>query len=419
MNKLVNFKDSFSYQIAQFINETKDLITVARVKDIILTEQQSLQGGWNELGFIVCDFITPNGLTLKTNIQAKPLSSNIKKYPLVNELVYIIKLPNTALNQSKTAFQYYYIDTIAVWNHPHHNGFPENPNQLPPEQRKDYEMAIAGSPRRVLDKGTDVYLGSTFDEKPDIHPLLPFEGDFIIEGRWGNSLRLGSTIPNPTGSGFTFPQNNTTGKPGDPITILRNGQSPLASNQGWIPIVEDINNDPSSIYLTTSQQLPLTVGSNIRSTYTKGSAFKETNQYAGPQVAINSSRIVVNANNLDGTILLNGSNTIALQAEKSINLFTKTDIVLDGNVRLGGASATEPVILGATMVNNLTELISNIREFAKVVEEATYQVYNDKTKQYEARPLLGEQRAATQLRLYLDDFEKALPSTLSKRSFTV
>jgi hypothetical protein len=43
---------------------------------------------------------------------------------------------------------------------------------------------------------------------------------------------------------------------GDPITILRNGQPTKTSPEGWIPITENINNDLSSIYLTSTQKIP-------------------------------------------------------------------------------------------------------------------------------------------------------------------
>lgn len=394
------------------------MFTVGRVTSISYDEQSSQQG-WNGLGTITYDEVTPIRYFIKKGLRARPLDPNLKRYPLVNELVYILNLPGPGLNGNSTSYQQYYINTINIWNHPHHNGFPEDPNDLPPEQQKDYDTTVAGSPRRVLDEGTEINLGNTFIERPNIHPLLPFEGDVILEGRWGNSLRFGSTVLDPSGSEFIFPPNNTTGSPGDPITILRNGQSPLASSKGWIPIIEDITSDVSSIYLTYSQQLPITVGTNVRSTYTTGTAFKETDTYGGPQIALNSSRILLNANNLDGTILLNGSNTIALQAEKSVNIFAKGDIVLDGSVRLGGSTAIQPVILGTDMVKNIAQFASNIQEFTKVLENATYQVYNAKTQEYEARPLLGIQRAATQLGLYIDDFQKALPTTLSKRTYTV
>ena len=40
---------------------------------------------------------------------------------------------------------------------------------------------------------------------------------------------------------------------GNPITILRNGQGRQVNQEGWIPTVEDINRDASSIYLTHGQ----------------------------------------------------------------------------------------------------------------------------------------------------------------------
>ena len=48
---------------------------------------------------------------------------------------------------------------------------------------------------------------------------------------------------------------STVGNNGDPITILRNGQPQNTRDRGWVPITEDINEDLSSIYLTSYQKL--------------------------------------------------------------------------------------------------------------------------------------------------------------------
>ena len=407
-----------SQQTIAQVGDLAGLITVGRVTAISYDEQSSNQG-WNGLGTISYDDVTPARFFRKKGGSARPLDPSIKKYPLVNELVYILNLPGPGLNTNSISYQPYYINTVSIWNHPHHNGFPENPDTLPSEQSKDYDTTIAGSPRRVLDGSTDIFLGNTFRERSNIHPLQPFEGDVILEGRWGNSIRFGSTVNNLQ-TNQTFPTGSTTGTPGDPITIIRNGQSSAASPEGWIPILEDVNTDQSSIYLTTTQTLPLVAGTGVATTYTSPTTpFQQTDKYSGPQVILNSSRIVLNANQLDGTILLNGANTVALQANKSINLFSKTDIVLDGSIRLGGAAAKEPLLKGNGTVKQLDLLLTNLQEFLKVCEEATYQVYNDKTKTYEARPLTGIQRAATEMVLSIDDIKKALPGLKSTRSFTV
>ena len=70
-----------------------------------------------------------------------------------------------------------------------------------------YEQIENGIARRVTDFSTDINLNSpltdkgSFVEKTNIHPLLPFAGDNIYEGRWGNSIRFGSTVPLTSTSG--------------------------------------------------------------------------------------------------------------------------------------------------------------------------------------------------------------------------
>ena len=113
-------------------------------------------------------------------------------------------------------------------------------------QKRDYEQTEAGAVRRVTDGGTEINLGSTFVEKLDIKSILPYEGDVIYEGRWGQSFRYGSTVNNAT---ISNPWSNT-GNNGYPIIILKNGQHDDGQDP-WIPQVEDINTDKSSIYLNS------------------------------------------------------------------------------------------------------------------------------------------------------------------------
>jgi hypothetical protein len=75
----------------------------------------------------------------------------------------------------------------------------------------------------------------------------------ILEGRFGNSIRFGSTNAS---SEISNPNNwSDSGNTGDPITIIRNGQSTNLDEKGWLPTVENINSDASSIYLTSNQRI--------------------------------------------------------------------------------------------------------------------------------------------------------------------
>jgi hypothetical protein len=245
-------------------------IIAARVHDIILDidhEWADVYGSHDAIGTI--SFVPLNSKQAirgeEFKYTAQPLFANIKNYPLINEIVLILNSVGENVYDTKSPSTYY-ISTLNVWNHPHHNALP--PHIIDPNKgnltSNDYQEAESGLVRRVMDGSTDINLGSYFNEKINLKPLLPYEGDIILEGRWGNSIRLGSTsLETKEIKGKkepVIPEDNKNrwsneGEFGDPITIIRNGQNPLESPEGWKQTVEDIDNDDSSIYLTSNQQL--------------------------------------------------------------------------------------------------------------------------------------------------------------------
>ena len=104
--------------------------------------------------------------------------------------------------------------------------------------------------------------GKTFQEKATIRNLFPNEGDIIIEGRFGNSIRFGSTAKQSEENKNVESPWSTEGQNGNPITIIRNGQSQVdLPFTNWYPIYEDIQNDDSSIYMTSGQTIPVALAS--------------------------------------------------------------------------------------------------------------------------------------------------------------
>jgi len=338
----------------------QNLIIIARVTDIVLTSEHPKfknVGEWNGIGTI---FYEPVDKRLQTsNNAAKPLDSNSKRFPLINELIYIISFPNTNLDIDPYSISNYYINNISLWNHPHHNAYPNNTNVLPPSQQKDYIQTQAGSVRRITDQSTEIFLGKTFKERANIHPLLPFEGDIIHEGRWGNSIRLGSTIKNTNNNW------SSTGTDGDPITIIRNGQG-TQSDEGWIPIVENINNSESSIYLASTQAIPLNASSTSYISYSINPP-TSPNKYAGKQIMLNSGRLVFNTN--EDHILLSSAKSINLNSQESINIDTKKFITQADQIFLGKEDlATQPLMLGTNTVNLLKDLVSIVKELTNTLK---------------------------------------------------
>ncbi len=348
--------DVFSSLLAQQVG---NIFQPVRVKSIILNESHPRfkeLGEWNGLGIIEYETVSNPISSNEPLPYARPLLSNQKSLPLVNEIVFLFSLPNTNIGQFTTSNDNYYLTTVALWNHPHHNAYPTQPNTLPPTQQKDYVQTQAGSVRRVTDQSTEIFLGNTFKEKSNIHPLLPFEGDTIYEGRWGNSIRIGSTVPNTSNNWSSI------GSAGDPILILRNGQG-TQTKEGWIPTVEDINNDESSIYLTSTQQVPLNPASSDYTSY-KSNPPESPKEYSGKQVIISSGRLIFNTT--DDHLLLSSNKSINLNSLGGVNIDTNIVTIQSQNIYLGSKSAKEPLLLGDQTVKLLNQLISNLSSFAEV-----------------------------------------------------
>jgi len=319
-------------------------------------------GEWNGLGTIEYTLVDQPTPTNQSYPTAKPYDPAVRNFPLINEIVLISSFPNTDIGEFTSSKIAYYVSVVGIWNHPHHNAFPQNSNILPPSQQKDYIETEAGSVRRVTDQSTEIFLGRTFIERGDIHPLLPFEGDRILEGRWGNSIRFGSTV---TGSVNTW---SSTGTNGDPITILRNGQG-VQSDEGWIPTIEDINNDDSSIYLTSTQKIPLqsqAVEINQYFSYPDNGKPTDPNQYVGKQIILNSGRLVFNTT--QDHLLLSSQKSIGFTAVESINFDTTGPVILQaGEVYLGSKNATEPVLLGQSTINLLQTLLQELATLTNIL----------------------------------------------------
>jgi len=342
-----------------------NLIRAVRVKSIILDEFHPRfveAGEWNGLGTIEYDSVsTPNLFPNTIWPLAKPVSPNTKALPLVNEIVYLISLPNTGIGQTTTNKIAYYINTVSIWNHPHHNGYPVNANIPPPSQQKDYDQSTLGSVRRVTDQSTEIFLGNTFKERSNIHPLLPFEGDIIQEGRWGNSIRFGSTIKTkelPSIGLNNWSQGTSTS--GDPITIIRNGQPLTVDPKGWLPIVENINDDLTSIYLTSTQTIPLNASSISYFSYPSNPP-EDINKFSGPQLIYNSGRIVLNTN--QDHLLLSSIKSVNLNAIESVNIDTPTTIIQSSKILLGSKNAVQPVLLGNNTIATLNSILNNLTQF--------------------------------------------------------
>ena len=341
-------------------NNNTPQIFSARVRCCILdntTNPKAFKdnGEWDSIGGVLWENIKVPNSSKDLNVGrfAKPLFPNIKNYPLENEIIYVILLSTIGVETDTNKKEFYYFPPLNIWNNIHHNAIPDGifNSTLPPSQQRDNEQIEAGSPLRITDGGTGIDLGKTFKEKLDIKALQPFEGDIIYEGRWGQSVRFSSTVNNSK----TENPWSKSGENGDPLTIIRNGQH----NDGkdpWVPQVEDINKDLSSIYVTSTQQIPLEASNTKYNSYETPPTLPS--KFTGEQVIINSGRLVFNTKK--DSILFSSQDTINLNSINSVNVDSPKTIIQSKEVLLGDKNATESIILGDKFLTDLSSLLTEI-----------------------------------------------------------
>jgi hypothetical protein len=234
---------------------------IGRVKEIVLGPYKS---GTNiidknysspvDIGKIYYELLySPLGISFSQEVSepAWPIWSFYKQLPLKNEIVIIIKGPTKELNNKSTNQQSFYFPAYALWGDPNQNAFPNL------KEWANYLKKYANQPgySGTATTGSSLPLGTTFEERPQIKNLRPFEGDSILQGRFGQSIRFGSTVPEQKVENTW----SNSGTNGDPITIILNQQKPEPflekTTRKFDPIVEDINRDGSAIFMTSTQEI--------------------------------------------------------------------------------------------------------------------------------------------------------------------
>ena len=346
-------------------------------------------------------------------IWALPLESNISEYPVLNEIVGVVEYLG----------QYYYTRKINKFNTPNANadfnmelvygGF--RTTVVPPSiiqgnrelkiNPTDQEVPYIGPPSKLNYLGSVGYLGTLgryFYYNNRIRSLKRREGDLIFESRFGQSVRFAAYDDNRNNdkgynsnfSGYADYKSNGTkyrnvdGNTyevggGNPMILIRNRQRPLNTSSpdeknvgGYI--LEDINNDGTSIHITSGITLSgfqTTCAKKMWGMGEEQSAFNGDTSFVfpqllGDQIVINSDRVIISAK----------KNEMFQYAKKRMAFVTDDEFTIDANnqiiittnnktvlnspaIYLGEYNETsEPVLLGQTTVNWLYNLCNFLVE---------------------------------------------------------
>ena len=298
--------------------------------------------------------------------EARPLHSNIKHIPIIGEIVLVTKSTGPYANAISPGQEYYYTQPISIQSNIHHNGLPgvtDVPKTLSPRDNETRKKAQDGNTIKTKDKGQiNKTIDAYFPERNDVYPIQPYPGDIILEGRWGQSIRFGSTIdiskPYPVYPSWTA----GAGDSGSPITIISNGTNPPEKLRYNKFIIENIDKDDSSIWLTSKQTVRFTPASRLNKALknNKIDSYRRTKS-AGNQILIASDRIVLNAK--ENEIIGYSKIGVGFATDNAITLDAKNAIEMEAAKINLGVNAVEPALLGNKTIiwlNGLCKILAKV-----------------------------------------------------------
>jgi hypothetical protein len=308
-------------------------------------------------------------------LNARALDANIKNIPIIGEIVLVTKAPTAYSNLLTPGTEYYYTHPISIHSSVHHNGLPGSTRSLPNNNSRNTNTrsdAQAGFPKNSSDNSSQYSnIDQYFPERLDVFPIQPYSGDLIIEGRWGQSIRFGSTIEEER----NYPVKPTWKKgladTGNPILIISNGTNPDSNKKKYNEfILEDIDSDDSTLWFTSGQYVKFTPASTYnKSMIDKNVDLFKTNNYSGNQILGASDRIILNARKQE--FIAFAKEGIGFSTEKAITLDAKTTIQMESSRINLGMNPTEPALLGNITVQWLADLCSALNDLISQINAIT------------------------------------------------
>lgn len=241
---------------------------------------------------------------------ANPIDSNVQEYPLLGELVVLHKVLGNLFYERKT----YLAHRIPE------NGMLKLNDALNNRVPKPRNSVVSSKQETSVESHK---FGEYFKPDSRVRQLKHFEGDLIFQGRMGHSVRFGSSQIDITSDGMAPNVILRTGQAKDIETSNASKQSPFGL------IMEDVNNDVSTIWMTSHQIVPfepntVEAGSFYRSLVNPPQKFDEG------QIILNSERVILNSKKTH--IMLFSHEEIYLNSFKRTSIDTSDTIFMTAQV---------------------------------------------------------------------------------------
>lgn len=245
---------------------------------------------------------------------AYPADLSIVKYPLPGELVKLVAGIKNLTSKGKFALVYYYTSILSVNDSITFNSNPYMGQTVPvklaptvftPEYEHRFENKLKNPAAFIQQDGDNPTAVKLLNRRP----LKPSEGDIIMQGRFGSSIRLTAADNGDLMNlldGNSTEWSETGGKAGDSIIVM--------SVDGTIdeqPRLEKVDDLLSAIYISSQPTIPITLATSetlasYASTYDLSGEIQTTDdmtKFMASKPIPPQLRIIVN----DGSIDVGGS----------------------------------------------------------------------------------------------------------------
>ncbi len=307
------------------------------------------------------------------NVVAYPLDPASFTLPLKNEIVDLLKIGSTYRYQRRTngEFQNFNSSETALDDTYAPRKVDSNPKGGSDGYQSTSNTGISNS---TAGGETEGY-GEYFTPSETIHRLKLYEGDTLIQSRFGQSIRF---------SGY-----NNADESESPTIIIRNKESDITQNdvEQPDPVEEDVNRDGSTIAMTSQDYLlefqPGVVDDGGSSNFeTKPEMFEEyPSELKGDQILINSGRVIISAKESEMIFYSKGNygfiSDSALSIDNEGGIFAQTNDNMEwntkgnnfiinsdgGKIYLGeDGNEDEPIALGQTLIDILGEILDELQK---------------------------------------------------------
>lgn len=374
MSKQSTF-ETFLARVRKVYIDQKDFLELKKESDYVKIYNQNKSFDSKDARFLgAIEFDRDEGYKLEN--YAFPFDKNNFTYPIPGETVFIVKFSDEYLYLPYSVTQYPnyredYKTSVASQEKP----IPKVANNN--EKQKSYNESkttgISGtSGQTASDKQTKKY---KVNEK--IKFLKPKEGDTILSGRVGNTIRF---------SEFFLTEDDKTSSPS---IFIRNFQNKELDDKPIGTLIEeDINKDGSSIYIV-SNKVKVPFKETVEKAKVGFKPYPNSTDFTGHQIFINSDRLIFSAKKeqfilfskknagiiTDAKFSVDAKDEIYLHNEKNITIHSKGSnkiflnsdsggkIYLGKDTGEGGAgSSVQKMVLGGELVQILGEILDAINQ---------------------------------------------------------